>query len=118
MNIKKKQKNYDYLKESIWKKKNVQVDGHLLEQIDRMKYLGTLITEEIKTDLEIETRSNLAKSKFSEMSKLLSSKRLKLKTKHKILNCYIFSIFSYGSQAWTLSKVLEDKKLRPQRCGV
>ena len=65
------------------KKINIQVDGHLLEQIDRMKYLGTLITEEIKTDLEIETRSNLAKSKFSEMSKLLSSKRLKLKTKLK-----------------------------------
>ena len=74
-----------------------------------MKYLGTLITEEIKTDIEIETRSNLAKSKFSEMSKLLSSKRLKLKTKLKILNCYIFSIFTYGSEAWTLSKVLEDK---------
>ena len=91
------------------KKVNIKVDGQNLEQIDKMKYLGTLITEEIKTDIEIETRSNLAKSKFSEMSKLLSSKRLKLKTKLKILNCYVFSIFTYGSEAWTLSKVLEDK---------
>ena len=31
------------------KKGNIEVDGQLLEQINRMKYLGTLITEEIKT---------------------------------------------------------------------
>ena len=65
--------------------------------------------EEIKTDIEVETRSNIAKSKFPELSKLLSSKRLKLKTKLKILNCFIFSIFTFGSEALTLSKVLEDK---------
>ena len=91
------------------KKIKIEVDGQYLEQIEKMKYLGTLITEEVKTDTELETRSNLAKSKFSEMSKILTSKRLKLKTKLKILNCYIFSIFTYGSEAWTLSKVLEDK---------
>ena len=91
------------------KKVNIVVDGQYLEQIEKMKYLGTLITEEIKTDLELETRSNLAKAKFSEMSKIFTSKRLKLKTKLNILNSYIFSIFTYGSEAWTLSKVLEDK---------
>ena len=91
------------------KKVNIEVDGQNLEQIEKMKYLGTLITEEIKTDLELDTRSNLAKAKFSEMSKILTSKRLKLKTQFKILNCYIFSIFTYGSEAWTLSKVLENK---------
>ena len=91
------------------KKVNIEVDGQYLEQIEKMKCLGTLITEEIKTDLELDTRSNLAKTKFSEMSKILTSKRLKLKTKLKILNCYIFSIFTYGSEAWTLSKVLENK---------
>ena len=34
------------------KKVNIEVDGQNLEQIEKMKYLGTLITEEIKTDLE------------------------------------------------------------------
>ena len=108
MNIK-KTKTMIISRNPTGKKVNIEVDGQILEQIDKMKYLGTLITEEIKTDIELETRSNLAKSKFSEMSKLLTSKRLKLKTKLNILNCYIFSIFTYGSEAWTLSKVLEDK---------
>ena len=35
------------------KKVNIEVDGQYLEQIEKMKYLGTLITEEIKTDLEL-----------------------------------------------------------------
>ena len=43
------------------------------------------------------------------MSKTFTSKRLKMKTKLRILKCYIFSIFTYGSEAWTLSKVLEQK---------
>ena len=108
MNIK-KTKTMIISRNPAGKKLNIEVDGQYLEQIEKMKYLGTLITEEIKTDTEIETRSNLAKNKFSEMSKILTSKRLKLKTKLKILDCYIFSIFTYGSEAWTLSKVLEDK---------
>ena len=72
---------------------NIVVDGQYLELIEKMKYLGTLITEEIKTDLELETRSNLAKAKFSELSKIFTSKRLKLKTKLNILNSYNFFHF-------------------------
>ena len=77
------------------KKLNIRVGNEVLEQIEKMKYLGTQITVDIKTDVEIDTRSNLAKAKFSSMS--------------KILKCYIYSIFTYGCEAWTLSKVLEDK---------
>ena len=40
--------------------------------------------------------------------KLLLPKDLRIK-KNRILKCYIFSIFTYGSEAWTLSKVLEQK---------
>ena len=31
------------------KKIIIEVDGQYLEQIEKMKYLGTLITEEVKT---------------------------------------------------------------------
>ena len=82
------------------KKLNIRVGNEVLEQIEKMKYLGTQITVDIKTDVEIDTRSNLAKAKFSSMSKILTSK---LKTRLKILKCYIYSIFTYGCEAWTLS---------------
>ena len=77
--------------------------------VNIFKYLGTLITDTGKTETEIEARTKLAKSQFSTMSKSLASKRLKMSTKIRILKCYVFSIFTYGSEAWTLSKVLEHK---------
>ena len=87
----------------------ITVDGVPLEMVDIFKYLGTLIVENAKTEVEIEARTKLAKAQFSAMSKTFTSKRLKIKTKLRILKCYIFSIFTYGSEAWTLSKVLEQK---------
>ena len=45
----------------------------------------------------------------SSMAKILKSKRLKLATKLKIVKCYIYSIFTYECEAWTLSKVHEAK---------
>ena len=91
------------------KKVDIKVDNETLQQVEKFIYLGTLILEEIKTDKEIERRKNIAKEKFSSMAKILKSKRLKLATKLKIVKCYIYSIFTYGCEAWTLSKVLEAK---------
>ena len=39
----------------------------------------------------------------------MTSKKLKLPTKLRILKCYVYSIFTYGCESWTLSKVLEAK---------
>ena len=41
--------------------------------------------------------------------KVLTSKRLKMKTRFKIRKSYIFSIFTYGYEAWSLSKIIEEK---------
>ena len=43
------------------------------------------------------------------MKKLLTSKQLPLNLRKKMLNCYIYSIFMYGSETWTLTKTLENK---------
>ena len=91
------------------KKVEVKVNDEILQQVNKFIYLGTEIREDIKTDKEIERRSNIAKEKFCSMSKVLTTKRLKLKTKLNILKCYIYSIFTYGCEAWTLSKANENK---------
>ena len=88
---------------------NIRVNNEILEQVDTFKYLGIQIKNDLRTDKELETRGNLAKSKLSSMHKILKSKRLKMSTRIKILKCYVFSIFCYGCEAWTLNKVLERK---------
>ena len=57
----------------------ITVDGVPLEMVDIFKYLGTLIVENAKTEVEIEARIKLAKAQFSAMSKMFTSKRLKIK---------------------------------------
>ena len=52
---------------------------------------------------------NIAKEKFSKIAHLLTTKKLKISTKIRIVKCYVYSIFTYGCESWTLSKVLEDK---------
>ena len=91
------------------KKVEIKVDDEILQQVDKFTYLGTQIREDGKTDKEIERRINIAKERFGSMSKLLTTKRLKLETKIRILKCYVFSLLTYGSEAWTLTKALENR---------
>ena len=103
MNVK-KTKTMIISRDPEGKEVDIKVD-ETLQQVEKFIYLGTLILEEIKTDKEIERRKKITKEKFSSMAKILKSKRLKLATKLNIVKCYIYSIFTYGCEAWTPSKV-------------
>merc|ERR1712226_731497 len=88
---------------------NIIVNNEALQQVEKFIYLGTEIHQDGKSNKEIERRSCIAKEKFSKIAHLLTSKKLKISTKLRIVKCYVYSIFTYGSEAWTLSKVLESK---------
>ena len=72
MNVK-KTKTMFISKHPQGKKIAVKVDGVVLEQVNIFKYLGTLIKNDLKTEEEIECRTNLAKAKFCGMYKVLTS---------------------------------------------
>ena len=88
---------------------DIIVNNEVLQQVEKFIYLGTEINQDAKSDKEIIRRSSIAKEKFSKIAHLLTSKKLKLSTKIRIVMCYVYSIFTYGCEAWTLSKALEDK---------
>ena len=87
----------------------IRVNDEILQQVLKFVYLGTEINQEVKSEKEIERRCNIAKEKFSKIAHLLTTKKLKISTKIRIVKCYVYSIFTYGCESWTLSKVLEDK---------
>ena len=88
---------------------SIKVDGEEIEQVDAMKYLGATLTEDGRSKTEIKIRIAKAKSSFSEMKSLLTSKELTLNLRKRLLNCYIYPIFLYGAETWTLTKAEEDK---------
>ena len=85
----------------------IKVENANLEQVHQFKYLGTQITDDARTETELQYR--MIKAKYSSMNKLFTSRQLSMELKVRILNCYVRSIFTYGCEAWTLSEVLEAK---------
>ena len=82
---------------------NVTVNDSTLEQVKQLKYLGTQITENTKSEDEIKCRMNLAKAKFGMMTKVLTSRKLSTALKLRMKKYYVFSILIYGAQTWTLT---------------
>ena len=108
MNVK-KTKTMLLSKHPEGKKLEIKVDDNILQQVNDFIYLGTKIMNEAKTEEEIDRRSNIAKQKFFTVAELLTSKKLKLNIRKRLMKSYIFSIFCYGCEAWSLSKASEEK---------
>ena len=91
------------------KNKYIYIDGKYVEQVKSFQYLGALVTEDGRCEKEILRRIGIAKSKFNDMHKLLTTHDLSLKTKLRLTKCYIWSVLLYGSETWSLTKGMEKR---------
>src|SRR3989441_11223396 len=74
-----------------------------LEQVTRFKYLGSWITEDARSDEDIRARLRMAKAAFWQNKEPMRN-NIRLSTKMKILNCYVFSVLDYGCECWTWNR--------------
>ena len=79
-------------------KVEITVDGKVLEQVKQYLYLGHIITEDGKCEVEIKRRIEIARSNFISMKNLLTSRTLHLNTRKKLIKCYVLSTFMYASE--------------------
>ena len=91
------------------KKVKILIDGETLEQVKEFKYLWSQVTEDARIQTELNCKIGAAKTKLSRMSIILISKHLRIALKVRFLKCYNFSVFIYGSKAWTLTTPMENK---------
>src|SRR5215469_2448751 len=81
----------------------IDINGARIDQVKDFRYLGSLITEDGRSSREIRTRIGLAKVAFWRHKEFLRrdvSKELKM----KMLRCYVWSVFLYRCETWTLTK--------------
>jgi HJR/Mrr/RecB family endonuclease len=90
------------------KKMKIVIDGKEVEQVDRFKYLGSMLTEDGKSMTDIKVRVAMAKEAFGKRSELLVRKMSK-KVKKRIVKCLVWSIALYGCETWALGKVERDR---------
>ena len=75
----------------------------------RLGYLGQIITTNGKSQIEVKSRIGNAKARFGQLKDILTSERTQIKTRLRVLKCYVHSALLYGCETWTLDKDLEKK---------
>ena len=87
----------------------IVINGQVLEQVKKFKYLGQWITDDGRCECEIKNQIEIAKSTFIKMRDVLTSRKLHLEIRKRLVRCYVLSIFLCASESWTLNKLMEDK---------
>ncbi|GFS00757.1 endonuclease-reverse transcriptase [Elysia marginata] len=92
---------------------DIFINDAKLQQQDKFKYLGTIITSDGRNNNEIAARIAQAKTNFQKMRAVLTNKHISIQTRKRVLQCYIHvhvePILLYGCEAWTISKQIEAK---------
>ena len=82
----------------------IQIDGQDIEQVTHFTYLGQEFTEDGKNEREIKRRIEISRTSFNRIKSLITSKKIHMKTKIRLMKCYVWSILLYGAETWTLNK--------------
>ena len=83
------------------RKLKILIEGHKLDEVEQLVYLGSLVTEDGRCTKEVRRRIALDKTAFSKRKELLRGS-LSLGLKKRIVKVLVWSVVSYGSETWTL----------------
>ena len=88
---------------------NIVVAGERLEQVERFKYLGSVMTQEVRCEEEIKTRVAIAKNAFNKIKTIATNRSISISLRKRFIKTYVWSTLLYGCEAWTISKNMERK---------
>ena len=81
----------------------LRVYNQPIQRVNKFKYLGCIINDNIDHELEIRCRIEQARTAYFKMKKVLTCKDMKLNLRVRLAKCYIFSTLLYGMESWTIS---------------
>ncbi|XP_023232793.1 uncharacterized protein LOC111632560 [Centruroides sculpturatus] len=80
-----------------------------LERVKKFEYLRSWITSDNRCKMEIKSRINKAKAACYQIYHILTNRGLNIKLKIKILRTMIWSVLTYGCEAWTLTHEMMER---------
>ena len=93
------------LTENSDKREEITVSRESSTEWKKCKYLGSLL----ETEADINRRKSLAIDSYKTLEKIFKSRTISEKTKIKVFQAYINSVFLYHSELWILTNKLEKK---------
>ena len=88
---------------------DIKIEECPVEQVKEFTYLGQLVTSDAKSDKEIKRRIMLAKNAFMKLKPILTNTNISIRTRMRCTKCYVWSIFLYGCETWTLTAQTEKR---------
>ena len=85
---------------------NIPIEGQQIEQETSYMYIGTLITEDGRSEKETKRRRMIARTTFTNMRTLISCRGIHLKTRLRAIKCYVWPTLFNGAETWTITKSL------------
>lgn len=92
--------------------KQMHIAGDVIENVEQFEYLGSLLTWDNNCTEEIKRRIGKSIGAMSALKHIWKSKKIKIRSKIKILTTCVFSVLLYASETWTLKEA--DKKKLPR----
>ena len=89
----------------------LHIDGHEYEIVDKLCYLGNMLSQEGDCEHAILKRIQTGWLKFRELSGLLIGKEISLRSKGIIYTTYIRPVMLYGSETWP-TKIEDIRKIQ------
>lgn len=78
------------------------INDHVMERVERFRYLGSLITSDLDQDQEIRIRIEMGRAAFLKFRSAFCNRNLHLPLRLRFLECYVWSQLLYGVETWTL----------------
>ena len=102
MNVKKDQNTVVISRKAEIPRVSITVNNNLLEQVREFNYLGQNLCADGKNSGEVRRRIGMAKTKFTQVRKVFTSRKISLATKLRLVKCYVYSSLVYCCETWTL----------------
>ena len=83
------------------------INGERIKQVETFKYLGSWFTSDAKSETDIKTKIGMAKTAFAALKHILTNRHITMKTKIRVLECYVWPVMLYGAETWTISKAMK-----------
>ena len=89
---------------------DIEIDRVKMDKVSRVKFLGSYITPDGDSCVDIKCRIGLAKAVTINMTEAWKSREISMKLKVRLAKACIWSVALYGCETWTLRKQ-EEKML-------
>ena len=87
----------------------ITLDDTTIGEVESFTYLGSMISNQGGTEADVNARIGKARTAFTLLKNIWSSRDIKQKTKIKIFNSNVKSVLLYGAETWRTTKSTTNK---------